>query len=414
MSFEIHCNDNKISLKGGMSSEICFAKYLAHKSKKVYSGWTPKRIVCSDNVIEETLNQIVKAVKQDSIIEKMALICPGILTVPYITELMNILYLPSQLLIPVNSIEKLKNILKNANEKNIKCYAEVGYDACMPECLVAWVKLLEIPKQYLDLFTYLGTKTVMTIGVNTIGKAGLGENISRSYSETNDNAVDKISPRSIYFIYINEGYGQEKKVDENFFTKLVPDLNLEYIKQERVHYIYDWESGITNPYNLLEPFSGKKIIFCARDTLNLYDLSFKLSEEFIKLNGIKKKGFVFNPYFVNNPLYEAYYGYVAYSFWQFSKNIYSHFLDLLGDYGWENTNWQSVAPYRHLGELWANTDKEDILSNLTINITMTNDTERAEFIQKHRPSKYPELSYLNILDLIRICKERDIFTYSSM
>ncbi len=410
MSFNILNRDNRIILKGGMSAEICFAKYIAYRSGSVYQGWTPESHFSEGNVISKTLEYIVHAVETFSSKEHTALISPGILSVPYITELMNILYLPSQLLISVKSISTLKEILSNAGQNGIKCYAEVGYDACMPEGLVAWIKFLELPPQYLSLLEKLGVKTVMTMCVNTLGKPGGGENIARIYNEE-EKLANPIVPGNILFLFINEGYGKSRETDLKYFIDLVPDLDLKHIRQ-RVDYICDWESGIVDPERLLSGFSGKKMIFCAPDTLHIYDLSWKLTEKFIRMNGIQRKGFVLNPYFINNPLYEAYYGYVAYSFWQGNEKAYSHFLTLLGDYGTIIKPDSACPMQRYFGEVWANIPWEgiklfDILQNSIthcIKMSSSDSDNVANWIEAHRPEKYPDLVFVSLFDFTRICR----------
>jgi hypothetical protein len=73
--------------------------------------------------------------------------------------------------------------------------------------------------------------------------------------------------------------------------------------------------GIAYPdrVQLLEKFYGRKYVYTGKDTLLLYHLLWYISIEFTKINGIPKKRIVPNPYFMNNPLYEAFDGYAGYS-----------------------------------------------------------------------------------------------------
>ena len=63
-------------------------------------------------------------------------------------------------------------------------------------------------------------------------------------------------------------------------------------------------------------FRGKIIKLYANDTTKLYNLSHIISNYFIQINRIQKKGIVFNPYIIaNSPTYETNYGFVGYTFW---------------------------------------------------------------------------------------------------
>ncbi len=52
------------------------------------------------------------------------------------------MYLPSQFLIGVMSIEHLKKVLLKAKKAGYKCYAVVGHDPCLKNTLCAWIKFI--------------------------------------------------------------------------------------------------------------------------------------------------------------------------------------------------------------------------------------------------------------------------------
>jgi hypothetical protein len=395
--FKIHQDQKYIMLEGGMSTEICLTKYLSNRSNKVYQGWKPTSFFCTGNIIHETIMNICTNIINVTKGEKRCVFSPGILSIPYVVELTDSMYLPSQLLLSVKSLDDLDDVLKYAKFNGIKCYAEVGYDGCMPEGLVAWIKFLEIPKLFIKLLTALGVSDIITICVNKIGIANKGENIARFYKKEKTHTYS-IQEGSILFLYINEGYNLKTKVEEEtLFSKLVKDFNPAYVR-EQVDYIQDWESGITDPYKLLNNWKKRKYIICAPDTLQIYNLSWYLTREFIKINGIKFKGFVMNPYFINNPLYEAYYGYLAYNYWQQNPNALNNFRELKDGIK---------------GELWVNTIKggNNVVNQLNsdeihtkIEMSSPYSNELADWIYKYRPGSYSNIQYISLFNLKRICK----------
>lgn len=311
-------NSKSIKLIGGMSAEAVFAKVIASKKSKVFDRWIPEQIQPSLTFIKDSIENIVNHTLEITLNEKTIIISPGILTIPYIVELGDFFYLPSQFLICVNNINHLNSIIENAQSQGIDCYAEIGIDECIPNCLVGWIKFRTLPPAYINLLNKLKTENILVVCVNNV-KGGEGENISRKYSE------------NISFVYIFEGYGMATVEQENNrFKELCPDLNINQI-QSKVINIQDWESGIVDPVKMTSNFHGKSYHLCFKNSQDIYDLSFKLSKQFIYMNKINFNGYVLNPYFVNNPLFEAFHGYIAYSYWQSNENAVNHFYELTGD-----------------------------------------------------------------------------------
>jgi hypothetical protein len=406
--FKIHSDKNYMILEGGMSPEMCLTKYLAKKSGKVYQGWKPTSFFSKGNVVHETLGYICGQIRKVTSLEKRCVVAPGILSVPYIVDLTDSMYLPSQLLVSVKNIADLKDVLDSANSMGIKCYAEVGYDGCMPEGLVAWIKFLELPQLYIDLLLDLNVDTVINLSVNKVGLSTPGENLARVYSSVKSKSAS-VTEGSIILLYINEGYGNAtKEEEEKLFKRLVSDFNFDFVRQ-KVTYIQDWESGTVKPEVLLSNWKGCKYIICAEDTLQIYDLSWYLTREFIKINGIEVKGVVMNPYFVNNPLYEAYYGYLAYNYWQQNSSSFEHFKKLRGE---------------QKGELWINTfagDTNKVVSNLDvkevtnhINMTSSYSGELGIWIKEHKPESYSGMEYISLFTFKRICKALGMDVYEDL
>lgn len=374
-TFCIREENNYLYTDGGMSAEICFTKYIAYKTGKQFAMWNPREVSIDDNpnIIVNTVNEICQTVRVVSEKEKTCVISAGVVSVPYLIELMDTMYLPSQLLVCVRSMEKLKRIIDNANDSGIECYAELGLDGCLPDCMVAWVKFTKIPPPYMNLLKELRVESLIMLGVNK-GVVG-GENIARLYEGRN---CDEPLNRSIALLYINEGYGKSKTDEEEYFCSLVSDFDKEKIG-DRVYYVHDWESALVfNPEKFAENFIGDKHVIGSCDSLHIYDLSWHVSREFMRINDIKPKGIVLNPYFINNPLFEVNHGFIAYSYWQFYPNAYNHYKTLIGDY---------EPP-----EIWANLIYNDteLVEKLRDSITfkMLSQHELARFVKNRRPYRY--------------------------
>jgi len=393
--FKIHRDVKRIYLEGGMSPEICLVKYLARRTGRVYGGWKPTTIFGTGNVVHETIRNIVTEIRNSTTKERSCVISPGVLSIPYVVELTDSMYLPSQLLISVRSMKELEEVLDCAKKSGIKCYAEVGYDGCMPSSLVAWIKFLELPELYLSLLEDLGVRTLVTIGVNRIGYATPGENLARLYSEKKRVAREGM----IALLYIGVGYGMNRKEEEKLFSEKVKDFNPKLVRH-RLKCIQDWESGTIDPERLLSNWFGTKHIIYTKGTMEIYDLSWYLTLEFTKLNGIPVKGTVLNPYFVNNPLYEAYYGYISYSYWQQNPNAHAHYKDLLKGLDIDSPElWVNAVPGTE--KLIAKFDPELI----TTKIKMSNlhSDELSDWILSHRPLSYDGIKYISFSTLNRIC-----------
>lgn len=333
MSFNIISDDNGVVCAGGMSAEICFAKYIAFAKNKLYSGWNNSIRMIYDNCMIDSINHVVDQVTKvespvieyqedfvcgfpiskqilNSVHKKCAILSPGFLTVPYMVEFMNAVYLPTQFLVGIDNINNLRSMLAKTSSMGIKCYALVGYDACISNCLVAWIKLLEIPKQYLDLLSIMGISETICIGVYNGSKIGLGENIARGYQ------IDgPLNEQNIYMMYINETYSSTRDIDDQLFLKFLPDFDPKIVSDRSPH-INDWESGFDNLPFFSENYTGNTHNFYANDTLPLYHISFELSKRFAFLNSIRIKGIVLNNYFINNPIHEISQGFLAVSYWQ--------------------------------------------------------------------------------------------------
>lgn len=371
-----------------MSTEICFAKYIAHRSNGVFKKWNIKNITPDTDCIKNTLDEICKLTRFISDKEITAIINPGFISVPYMVELMDCLYLPSQLLISISSIEHLKSILRNANNCGIECYAEVGYDCSVPNNLVCWIKFLKLPPQYINLLNELKVENIICCCVNSDNS--LGENIAKGYE------TDCIKPESIIFVFVSETYGSGK--DHDIISRLCNDYDCKKLSKNIIT-IHDWECGMIDPEMFLSNSVLKKHVFKVDDTVKLYELSWYLTKKFIEKNNIPIKGYFLNQYFINNPLFEVHNGYISFSFWQYNtdaiKFLYKLFLKT------ENIDTSKLNPLSEFQFIGTGKYNAPLFSQIK-SIYIKNIEDE---VINNRPAIYPSykmVSYSEFLEILKL------------
>jgi protein-tyrosine phosphatase len=403
---EVLENKNLRISGGGMSAEIGFAKYYAFRRKLVYTGWDINIRMVTPNIIINTLNYIVDNVKK---IEsrgcmKPILYSPGYLSVSYMVELCNLIYLPSQFLIGFNEIKQLKAVLQTLYNNKIKAYAVAGYDSCISHCLVAWIKFIEMPPQYDKLIkNYLHTDKLLLAGVYDKNHETFGENIIYQYGSQ----TECIQSKNIYFLHIYSCYGDKITKDWTIFKKLAIDFKSENMGKEKCTYVGDWESALDfmDETSFYPSYYGNFYKAGAKDTLPLYKLSYQLSRKFMKINNISINGIVANPYIMNSPTYETHYGYLGFTYWAGNPNVDEYLFQLIKNDLPEN------------GTLWLN-DQNNQKINLyhlfeNIKIIHINNSspmciELANWLEKNQPRVYPTRDYINIYQLKKIMEKCDI------
>ena len=395
-SFRILDEQSRITVVGGMSTEMHFAKYYAYRTNKNYRGWDNRIMMCHPNIILDTINYVTETVKSIEVqgCMKPILYSPGFLSVGYIVELCNYIYLPSQFLIGLTKIKDLELMLKTLYSKGIEAYAVVGYDSCIPNCLVAWIKFMKMP--YIDLIeNYLESDKILIAGVYDKNHETFGENEIYSYSTVNNT---QISSQDIYFLKINKCYDKQNDQDIEIFNRLLPDFDK--LGTQKSKFVGDWESGI-DIVDQYPTFKHKIYVMVTKDSLPLYKLSYELCKKFMQINNIDVKGIVANPYIISNPTYETHYGYLAFSYWQFNGTVITMLEDRV----------QKDLPKE--GTLWLNDqnstrkdlfDKFNNVKRVYINNTSTLHDELYEWIISHKPKIYTKKEYVSINQLFSIAE----------
>ena len=394
MSFQI-IDTEYVFCDGGMSTEIAFTKYYAFRMNKVYSGWNVGIKMVYPAIIRDTLFSVVEHVKalESERCQKTVLISPGFLSVPYMVELCNLIYLPSQFLVGFNKFEDLETLLLDLKENGIKSYAVAGYDGCIPSVLVAWIKFIEVPPIYKDLISnYLLTSNVIIGGVYADNGMTTGENFIYQYKEQ----TSTIHEGNIYLLHINACYDKSIQQDWSIFKTHTSDFHNEEVVQTRVEYVGDWESSFDLlDRKFMKDYVGTTHLFSATHTKPLYAISYELSRKFMSINKIVIKGVVLNPYIMNNPLYEANYGYLGYSYWACNPHAREEILKtIFNDLPRDGLVW-----FNDQADIAKSLFDEIISNKIRINNTSTLCNELGSWIKQHRPRNYPMRDILSITQL---------------
>jgi|LakMenEpi03Aug12_release.lakeMendotaPanAssembly.Ray.scaffolds.fasta_scaffold27480_4 protein-tyrosine phosphatase len=399
-SFKCEEVDNNIFVCGGMSTEISFAKYCAFRMEKIYSGWEVNIRTIYPDIIIDTLKYVVNTVKNMEVkgCQKPVLYSPGFLSTPYMTELCNMVYLPSQFLVGFNSVQDIKKMLQTLNDSGIKAYAVAGYDACIPNHLVAWIKFIEMPPQYADLIcNYLKTDKILLCGVYDVNQKTFGENVIFQY----ENYTGSIKENDLFFLHIFSCYGEQTFLkDWNVFKTLAPDFDESKMIDKKCSFVGDWESAIDFiDLSYFPSYTGKLYSATALDTLPLYNLSYELSRCFMLNNNITIIGIVANPYIMNNPTYESHYGYLGFTYWAGNPSCGNILKSLVNKDMPEN------------GTLWLNDQHEqrkeflDMFpgcKKIYINNKNSLGYELSEWIGKYKPVVYPRRNYVSFPQLFEV------------
>ena len=358
-------------LDGGMSAEYTIEKSAENLTSGISHSWEvnaagsgPNHVVGTPSYLEKSVNKTVdfynETLGEDAIIETV-LISSGIPSVPYISYALKAIVLPLHFLVSVNTVKEIQSILKTANANGIPSYATLGYDPSVPYA-VAWVKLLAIPKAYINFIKDHKVKNVIILGVR--GTSG-GE--TKAKQLLYDNGVSsEYADKSIYIMYPGTSADDAKTLN----TKIV-DLK-DFKQQDDFIQISDWESGINQKQ--LTNFSkntkaiDSSILVCtitSEDLTRLYSLGtfsslalrHKNKEIFGDINGV-----IFNPYLISHPVIEAKKGFVPLLYWQLvgaNYTVYNLENDVFSaiKHYYPNTNVKNLKLWlnstRNFGGIWS-------------------------------------------------------------
>jgi hypothetical protein len=320
------------SLDGGMSAEYAVEKSLANLASGISDSWKvnahasgPNHVYATPQFLENSVKQTVNLYNNilgSSTPVKSVIISTGIPSVPYLSSAMKAPILPLHFLVSANTLKEIQSVLDYSNEKGYSSYATLGYDASVPYA-VAWVKLLDIPKEYMDFLIRHKVKNVILLGATA---ATGGEATARKVISTEAGNRGKYSKGSLFILYPQGGVPADMAALKDK-VKDIGDVPLE----ANFTRVADWESGIIQEQVKNFSKSIKRNTFVkdirfitSKDDGQLYNLATYLSLAFIYKN--KKaftangsspiNGVALNPYLLSDPLYENRFKYIPLVYWQ--------------------------------------------------------------------------------------------------
>ena len=316
------------SLDGGMSAEYAIEKSGANLASGVSDSWKVNAHASGPNHVYATPEFLKNSVKQTvNFYDKLlgshttfnsVIISTGIPSIPYLSGAMKAPVLPLHFLVSANTVKEIQSILDYSNQNGYSSYSTLGYDASVPYA-VAWVKLLDIPKEYIDFLIQHKVKNVILLGATapTGGEATARKVISTQNPD---------SAGSLFILYPQGGIAADLAALKDK-VKDLDDVN----QQSDFTRVADWESGIIpeqvkNFSESIKRYTTVKDIrfITADDDGELYNLATYASLAFIYKN---KKAFTFNgsspingvalnPYLLSDPLYENRFKYIPVVYWQ--------------------------------------------------------------------------------------------------
>ena len=401
MSFNIKYDDEYLEVHGGLSSEIVFGKMIAHKRNLIYRGWVNQLPSGCPTFVKDTVEYIISELKKiPNITSKYAIIGPGMDCVNYMSDLMDCIYIPSQFMVQVYNIDGLKLMLDNADKAGIKCYASITNSSIYPCHVVAYIKLLEIPKIYTEYLEQVKINRVFCIGI--YNRLGLTDGKVRQYTDS-DSPRQFIESKNIYMYYPNENNGGRQK-DDMLYSDKIQNINMSHIKDTAGYMMSDWEYGTDNIGEFMLSFSGKSYLLYSHNIITFNMMAYHLSHQFMFNNDIALQGFCFNVYLVGNPFYEAMYGYHSYIYSSSEPNRVIDFLNV-AETQLNEFSANSIQP-----EFWFNMHEIDevFTKQFSTNkkIIMTN--ELVSHIKKYKGEKITKYRRVDLCQFIDICNKLQI------
>lgn len=350
LSYTITTEDYKglpiYKLNGGMSPEFAVQKSLANLTGGVSHTWEigpgggPKPVWGTvdflQRSIQTTINLYDKHLGKDTPIENV-IIGTGVPAVSYLAATTKAVYLPIQYLVSVNSIKEVEGIINYSREIGLSVYATLGYDASMSDVGVAWIKLLDLPKEYKEFIERHKVKNIMIAGV---GEQAFGESFVRRYVKSGISG-EEYADGALYILYTQGGSDE----DMNHIISYIKDYDTNLLDQGRM--IADWESGVINKQidrmgESIKKGTAAKVysLLSPTDMGCFYNFAVDLSLAFMRKNvainpSMEMKGFYFNEYLISQPFYEMLTGKAPILYWQFVPVKYT--VDRMFNYGFSRS-----------------------------------------------------------------------------
>lgn len=359
-------------LSRGLSAEYSVQKAVASLAGGISHSWamplspvesTPQFL---EKSVKETVDFYNRQFGEEAPFETLV-ISTGIPSAVYLANAVHAPILPLHFLVGVETVKEMKTILNYANNNGYPSYAAIGHDYSISDSIgVAWVKLLNIPAEYIKFINDHKIKNVIFLGYS--GNSD-GEIQARKVKDDHD----KYAPGSIYLMYF------AGDMAETYLRQTIHDFDA--IDMEELSTISDWESGIitdqTNNFShsLKEKTGVEQISLLTSDSdVSLWELGTYVTLSYIHKNKSNYetanplKGISLNPYLIGHPFFETRMGLIPLLYWQ-SDNANSYVVNRL------NTSLKEIIlhyfPDTRLTELdfWINSSDNFAGYNKAINMS---------------------------------------------
>lgn len=331
-SYDIRHSDYKglpvFQLNGGMSPEFAVQKSLENLCGGISHTWDigpgggPAPVWGTMDFLQKSIAKTIDLydtyLGQDTPVENV-IIGTGVPTVSYLSAVTKSVFLPIQYLVSVNSIKEVQSIVEYSAAMGLKTYATLGYDASMDNVGVAWIKLLDMPEEYLDFLSRHKVKNVFLTGV---GEKAFGESFVRKYIPSTL-SKEEYADGSVYILYTQSG----SEEDLRRIMSYIKDYDEKCLDDGRM--IADWESGIINKQikqlgKSIQKHTGADVysIVSPVDMGCMYNVAMDLALAYAQKNRALMPGklhpnVVFNEYLISHPMYELMHLTFPILYWQF-------------------------------------------------------------------------------------------------
>lgn len=344
------------TLKGGMSAEYVVEKTLASLLSGVSETWDVRTVDGKPDLedggpvsihpdanafdfLDRSINKTIDLYNNNlgpTTEFNTVIVGTGVAHMPYMTSAMNAPFLPLQFLVSIHSVTEVQRILDRAKGDGYSAFSMMGYDPSVDDIGVAWIRLKELPPQYLKFLRDHKVKNLIIMGYQE-GYAAGESGARRIWIEGQPD--DDYTAGSMYMM----GHGPLK--DYKGFYKDYYRWNFSEEKN-----LIDWEGGLANVQvqdiaAQLGAGSGLNIntfAIRATESLDFYQWATDIQMAALVKNNGKPQMISMNEYLIGFPNYELYTNTVPYLYWQGGDTL------LLAGRTWDYTNIK-VKPFYQQG-----------------------------------------------------------------
>ena len=318
------------ALDGGLSAEYTVVKAAEVLSDGVAHSWFtsaagsgPNSVYSTSNFMDLAINTTVNYYNQTfggTTTFNTVIISTGVASIPYLSRVMKAPVLPLHFLVSASTVKEIIAILAfNSELKNYSTYSTLGYDGSITMA-VAWIKLLQLPQQYIDFLNQHNVQNIVIAG--TYGPNGGGE-ITAKKIIYNSNPNTGYNNGDLYLMYPGGGTTDDFT---NLYAKIVDLHDYDSSLEANYRQISDWESGLVDEQinNFVSSIKTNTSVskirrVSAPDSLTMYNLATYLTLSFMQKNQTilpSVLGVAMNPYLLAHPTYETKIQYIPMLFWQ--------------------------------------------------------------------------------------------------